>query len=276
MVNLLRKMGGQFAPENNQKVTCSEVVNLSRNQVVNLSGFSTYTLIHDILLDTVRDFSNLRNWLDNEHAISADYQIIDSWLSEKNTTSALALLDLLPQTYSMDSSAMVEYNYYKDMKIFQAGLINSNTNMFQLDSAQIAFLNYTALNSNGTAGNEARNILEFGYDVFNINCPPSPDSPLKSKIPNSSKNLNALFEPKISVIPNPAGNWAVFNYTLLAGVNNSSIKIVNIKNQVIKIIPLTKFKGQITWDTRAVPAGLYIYTLINDKYTKSGKLTIIH
>jgi len=40
VVNLLRKRGGQFAPENNPKVTCSEVVNLSRNQVVNLSGFS--------------------------------------------------------------------------------------------------------------------------------------------------------------------------------------------------------------------------------------------
>lgn len=41
MVNLLRKRGGQFTPENNQNVTCSEVVNLLRNQVVNLTGFST-------------------------------------------------------------------------------------------------------------------------------------------------------------------------------------------------------------------------------------------
>jgi len=45
VVNLLRKRGGQFAPENNQKVTCSEVVNLSRNQVVNLSGFSSVCYI---------------------------------------------------------------------------------------------------------------------------------------------------------------------------------------------------------------------------------------
>jgi uncharacterized protein YsxB (DUF464 family) len=37
---LLRKRGGQFTPENNQNVTCSEVVNLLRNQVVNLTGFS--------------------------------------------------------------------------------------------------------------------------------------------------------------------------------------------------------------------------------------------
>ena len=41
VVNLLRIGGGQFAPENNLKVTCSEVVNLFRNQVVNLTGFST-------------------------------------------------------------------------------------------------------------------------------------------------------------------------------------------------------------------------------------------
>ena len=36
MVNLLRKRGGQFAPENSQKVPLSEVVSLLRNQVVNL------------------------------------------------------------------------------------------------------------------------------------------------------------------------------------------------------------------------------------------------
>jgi hypothetical protein len=32
--------GGQFAPENYRKVVSLEVVNLLRNQVVNLTGFS--------------------------------------------------------------------------------------------------------------------------------------------------------------------------------------------------------------------------------------------
>jgi len=237
---------------------------------------AAYALTHDILLDTVKDYSNLRNWLDNQHTISADYQIIDSWFAEKNTTSALALLDLLPQTYSLDSSAMVEYNYYKDFKAFQAGLINNNTNIYQLDSAQIAFLDYTASNSKGIAEDEARNILEFAYGVFNINCPPSPDSPVKSAPFNAAKNLNLIYEPKITVTPNPAGSWAVFNYTLLAGVNNSWIKITDMKNQVIKILPITKVEGQITWDTRDIPSGLYIYTLMNDKYSKSGKVSVVH
>jgi len=237
---------------------------------------AAYALTHDILLDTVKDYSNLRNWLDNQHSISADYQIIDSWFAEKNTTSALALLNLLPQTYSLDSSATVEYNYYKDFKTFQAALINNNTNIFQLDSAQIAFLDYTASNSKGIAGDEARNILEFAYGVFNINCPPSPDSPVKSAPFNAAKNLNSIYEPKITVTPNPAGSWAVFNYTLLAGVNNSWIKITDMKNQVIKILPITKVEGQITWDTRDIPSGLYIYILMNDKYSKSGKVSVVH
>ena len=41
MVNFLRKPGGQFAPERGSKTALLEVVNLLRNQVVNLSGFST-------------------------------------------------------------------------------------------------------------------------------------------------------------------------------------------------------------------------------------------
>ena len=41
MVNLLRKTGGQFAPESGPETALSKVVNLLRNQVVNLTGFST-------------------------------------------------------------------------------------------------------------------------------------------------------------------------------------------------------------------------------------------
>jgi len=41
VVNLLRKRGGQFTPEKNQNATCLKVVNLPRNQVVNLTGFSS-------------------------------------------------------------------------------------------------------------------------------------------------------------------------------------------------------------------------------------------
>ena len=41
MVNFQRKTGGQFAAENPLKGTPFLVVNLQRNQVVNLSGFST-------------------------------------------------------------------------------------------------------------------------------------------------------------------------------------------------------------------------------------------
>ena len=41
MVNFLRKPGGQFAPESGSKTAHSEVVSLLRNQVVNITGFST-------------------------------------------------------------------------------------------------------------------------------------------------------------------------------------------------------------------------------------------
>lgn len=40
VVNLLRNSGGQFAPENRLKKPFLQVVNLDRNQVVNLSGIS--------------------------------------------------------------------------------------------------------------------------------------------------------------------------------------------------------------------------------------------
>jgi len=42
VVSFLRNGGGQLAPEYYRKVLCLQVVNLLRNQVVNLTGFSIY------------------------------------------------------------------------------------------------------------------------------------------------------------------------------------------------------------------------------------------
>jgi hypothetical protein len=49
-----------------------------------------------------------------------------------------------------------------------------------------------------------------------------------------------------------------------------------MKDHVIKTLPVSKKQGLITLDTREIPSGIYLYSLIYDKGRKSGKFSIIH
>jgi hypothetical protein len=266
------EMLSEIAADTTHKTT----LELALSKYKTASSRSAHSLIRNILQDTVLDLTNLRNWLDNQHSITTDYQIIDSWLQEKNTSSALALLNLIPQLYTLDSIGIVEYNYYKNLKIWQADLINQNIDICDLDSTQIAFVQNIATNSQDLAGLQASNLLDFAYGVKYINCPPSPDGPVKQKIGNKGDLLNKIYQPRVTVLPNPSNDWVAFSYQIFKGEYNSSIRISNLNNEVIKNIPLNGYQGQVVMDTREIPSGMYIYTLINGPFSKSGKLSISH
>lgn len=234
-----------------------------------------YAIIRDMLQDSITDMNMVRNWLDNLHNINADYLIIDSWLQENNITSASALIDLLPQTYSFDDSAMVEYYYYKDLKDLQTTLITENKNIFQLDSTQIEMLENIASHSKGIAGTQSQSILAFAYGNLFINCP-LPYSNTKISKCNKLESINTIFQPKVNSYPNPSEEWVVFEYSIPSSVNNCSLKIVNLMGQFVEEFKISNNSGMIIWDTRKIKEGNYIYTLNNDKYSTSGKITIIH
>lgn len=208
--------------------------------------------------------------------MTSDYQIIDSWLQEKNTSSALSLLKLIPQLYPLDSIGTVEYNYYKSFKTWQAGLIDQNIDMINLDSTQIAYLQSIASNSQGIAGLQASNILEFAFRVPYISCPGCPNGPVKEGSNNKGDLLNKIYEPRVSIKPNPSNTWVAFTYQIFKGEYNSFIKISNLNNEVIKSISLNHSQGQEILDTCEIPSGVYIYTLTNGPYSKSGKLSVTH
>lgn len=248
-------------------------------QMGSANGYSTqdaYIIIRDILNDSIVNLSNLRNWLDNLQDISADYQIIDSWLQQGNTTSAISLVNMLPELYNMDDSALNEYNQYKTIKTMQAQLINEGKNLFQYDSVQIAELYNIANNSKGQAGTIAKNILEFGYGVFFIDCAPLPMGPTKSVKIINPKIITKGNELKITVFPNPANELITFKYSIPDQEQSSYIQIDDLKGQLIDIIILKNLQGEVVWDTWKVPTGVYVYTLKSEKYSKSGRITVRH
>lgn len=246
-----------------------------------MAGYKhTYTraahdMIRSILNDSMMDYSELRNWSDNIGGITSDRQIISSYLAQGNFTDAFTLANLLPDLYGLTGNDSIEHLYYMDMLNFYQTLNQQGRNTFQLDSTEKASITSISNNSNGVAGKQARSILEAVYNEYCHTCS-NVDGSSGYKADNivNPNLLGESFGLDISVKPNPAKEWAAFEYSLIEEENSGEIVITNTSGKVIEMLHLAANKGQVLWDTRKLPASIYVFTIKCSGYSKSGKLVI--
>ncbi|PJB60022.1 MAG: hypothetical protein CO098_00285 [Bacteroidetes bacterium CG_4_9_14_3_um_filter_41_19] len=236
---------------------------------------AAHDIIRSNLNDTVADNIELRNWLDNLGGITSDRQIISSYISKGNFTDALTLANMLPQLYNLGESELTEHNYYMDMLNLHQALYLEGRNTFQLDSTEKMDITFIANNSKGVAGAQAKSILEAVYDEYYVSCP---EADGKAGYKRSSIiNPNALgkaYGLDISVKPNPAKQWAAFDYTLPGNKTEATITITNATGSIIEILKVNGQQGQKLWDTRDIISGVYIYTIQTAGFSQSGKIVI--
>ena len=232
------------------------------------------SIIHSIISDTIIDQEDYRNWLDNMSCLSADKQIIASYLSENDTTSAIQLLNMLHSIYDLEGDELDNYNNYKDLLLIQLTWKNQGKTVFDLDSNDIAILENYAYNTSGSASYSSRNILTAAYNYNFCDC-------LRSNDTTSYKSVNVVGTPidlnigiDIVANPNPAKTWTAFDYKLFFDESSGLITVSDINGKEIDRFNISGKQGQQVWDTRNVKPGVYIYTISSSGSTKSGKLVI--
>ncbi len=235
---------------------------------------AAHDIIRSILNDTITDYVELRNWLDNIGGKRTDEQIIASYMQEGNTLNAMSLVNMMPTLYAYKDDEITEHNYYTEMLNLQITLANEGRTIFDLNSIEVNNLVLIAENSNGTAGTQAKGILEFAYGYHYCDCINADTSGYKS---SSSFNPNAfekMYNIEIAVEPNPAKDWAAFNYILPNSGSEAVIKISDVSGKLVAAFTITGKQGQKIWDTRKIKSGVYFYTLNISGFNKSGKLVI--
>jgi hypothetical protein len=217
----------------------------------------------------------LRNWLSNLGGVESEKQIIATYLQENNFTSALSLANMLPQLYYLQGDGLEEHNDFIQLLQLQQTLYTEGRTMDQLTLSEQGILNEIALSNQGSAGAQSKVILELFYDQSFNKCESlQGEASYKNHIVNPNQ-LGESYGLSIAVKPNPARDWAAFDYTLPNDETSAILGITNSEGRVIETISLTGNQGQQLWDTRAVPAGTYIYTIKVAGFTKSGKLLIV-
>ena len=235
---------------------------------------AAHDMIRSILNDTIIDYAGLRNWLDNVGGKRADEQIISSYIHEGNYTDAMDLADMMPGLYGYNDNAISEHDYYTEMLNLQISLANDASTIFELDSTEVNNLVFIADNSNGTAGAQAKGILEFAYGHHYCNCIDADTSAYKNSGAIDPRAFEKMFGPNVEVSPNPANQWTAFNYTMPGIETTGSIKIADVTGKLIESFSVTGRQGQKIWDTRKIGQGVYFYTFTVNGISSSGKIII--
>ena len=232
------------------------------------------SIIHSILSDSIIDKSDLRGWLSNMQSIESDKQIISSYIVNNDTSNALALLNMMPSLYELEGEELNEFIDYKDLLLIQMGWNNIGKTIFELDSFEIALLEFYADSTSGDASVSAKNILSFAFGYDYCNCLSYTDTLYYKSENYFMDELNSNCAINISASPNPASSWVAFDYTLAIGKSVSYIKVTNIIGNVVAEFEITDKQGQQLWDTRSISPGVYIYTLFSNGYKSSDKVII--
>ena len=88
------------------------------------------------------------------------------------------------------------------------------------------------------------------------------------------ESLSKSFGPKITVEPNPASTWAAFNYQMSNDESVGNIIITDITGREVQQFNIFGKEGQEVWDTRWIKPGIYIYTIISNGLSESGKIIV--
>lgn len=257
MVNILKQVAGG--------TTYKTVLQQQMADYKHTYSRAANNIIQSILNDTVINYTDLRNWLDNLGGISSDRQIITTYIAENNYTDALALANMHPQLYSLQGQGLTEHNDYMDMLELYSELYLDGRNTFQMDSTEKAFVEYIADNGNGIARTMAVGIMEGVYGLTDyIDCPQIDGTQKSAGVEAdiiTPEMMGKAYGLSVTAIPNPATTWTAFDYTLPGENTKAEITITNTQGTVIKTMEATGNRGQKTLDTSNLPAGVYVYTI---------------
>ncbi len=222
-------------------------------------------------IDTIRVLHSMH---DN---ISDRYFVADSYIEEGNFANARNTITSIPLDFDLNSRQIDENTNFVALCDFLSNLNDSNISVMELDSNKSAELEIIA-NGVGVAATKASNLLCFGYDICS-DYPVITDTKGQAKaahvyFPLGGKNNTNAYN-KLSVKPNPAENYATFDWDLPLFEGKATLRIVDLTGTVLVQKTITEPKGTWIWDTRETVNGTYLYEIFEGAFVlANGKLLI--
>jgi len=268
MIDILRQVA--------EGTTYKTVLQMQLAQYSHIKARAANDMLRSILNQDILDQAQLRAWLDNLGGLSADRQIIASYMHDGNYETAFALANMLPELYSLSGEEVNEHNHFLQLLQLQQDLSNSNRLYDDLSINELQMLDSIGIIDQGVSGSVARSILELQGGQPFANCPSlNGDASFKSQAVNIEK-ISEAKGMSLTAKPNPANSWIAFDYTLPDGATEGRIEITNASGALIEQLVLHGNRGQKLFDSRWLSSGAYTGTVVTGAYIQSITFVVQH
>ena len=243
-----------------------------RQEAAKHFGLLKYHYMNDTVnVSASRD--SLIGLLDNAGRKDAKYHLAFVYFNEQDYTSAEAVLNNIPQAFSLTTNEYDEYNsmldYYairKEMQINEQSLLNA-------DSLQLDALLDIAENGYGMAKIYACNVLSL-YELCELEIPDDPDE--KSIFAREAEYLRMKELLKkhqaLKITPNPALDVITVHYSMKGLPDNAYFQITASDGRIVKQVGVEKATDQKVIYIGNLNPGVYMLNLINNQQSvESGR-----
>ena len=237
---------------------------------------AAYDIIRSDMADTIAHPDLFKTWMEKLDTYTTAEAMVDYYLQQGDYTTALNKVDSLPYRFAFTAYDSTEYPLYSDFKHKQAAWLSDGRTIFDLKTSEIKSLIAIADSSKGTAGAQARAILQFAYpsQYSYTDCIGKPGGTTKSAaLNNGSASENS--ELTVSVKPNPVSTSVTFSYTLPKDHSSGTVELYDNSGKKVKSLPVNN-NGTKTLDCSGLSSGIYLYRFTSGSSVKTGKFVIQH
>lgn len=216
------------------------------------------------LADTTEiDLAKIRTWLRNKESIASEYAIVESWMEEGDTTTALAVLDSVLIRFDPSVDDSLRHLIYKDWVELRIDFIEEDKDLYDLDSVDVELVEDIAeADSVGLAAAQSRGLLNALYDYdYRLHPKQFSTGGLGIMAPPSNGNVavsQALVTEQITAFPNPAKDLVKFRYKV-TDQEPAWLTIHDMNGRFVAKFALLTNETEVVWKTDGLASGVYYY-----------------
>ncbi len=237
-------------------------------------AFKSDLLLTDMMLDSNIRVEDINTLLTRRGTLSDRYQLIENYIDSAEFTKAENLYDSIPLVYTLKPYLEAEHADYLTYFNLRKNIKQAERSIGELEGSEFEILEGLANTGTGRASTMASNILCFFYDICRdipVDNGGANASPKMATKPNKIANS----QNSIQVFPNPAQNFATFQWKLLNLTENTILIIKDLAGRTINTELINEKQNHWLWDTREIANGLYLYEVMDgNKTLLNGKIVI--
>lgn len=259
----------------NKEVLQSKLAAYQQNR---FKAFNTLNKLYKIDTNSLWGRDSLVLMLENEESLSSQYELLFLFQEDADSIKANSVLDSIPIKFALSALQLTEYSNYGLLFDILFDIKGDSLTVLELDSLQLLSLQSCMLDNGLLPSVYSKNILFVNELTSYIEQIILPD-PFKSAI--VEEELFKDFElpnkeSRMSVYPNPAGQYVIIEYHLEEPFTNAYIEILDISSILKYSEKLSGTHNQKVISLEDFITGNYFIRLVLDnKILESKKVTIL-